>query len=155
MSDKFQIKILSGEITEDNRKRIHSVKDPRNNSLAELKFQLPIAYDGPKGENGELVYTPEHFFIAAISGCFITTFSVVSSNSKFKYNSLTIEASGFVGTNTGEKMMEEIEQNIVLKIPSSEKERKARRILEITEGRCPLAKSIKSKVNNSYTIIVE
>ncbi len=155
MTDVFQMKIVSGDIIEDNRKRIHAVKDPQNSSLPEIKFQLPIAYEGPKGENGELAYTPEHFFIAAISGCFITTFSVVSSNSKFKYNRLIIEAKGHVGTTTGEKMMETIEQKIVLKIPSSERESKARRILEITEERCPLAKSIKSKINNSYEIFVE
>jgi len=155
MTDEFQLKILSGEITENNRERIHTIKNPANPSLAELKVQLPIAYEGPKGENGEIVYTPEHYFIASISGCFFTTFSVVSSNSNFKYNSLTINAKGTVGTSTGEKMMERIEQDITLTIPSSERERKAMRILEITEERCPLAKSIKTEIKNNYRIITE
>jgi len=155
MTDEFQLKLISGEITEDNRKRIHTVKNPLNNSFPELKIQLPVAYEGPEGEKGEIVYTPEHFFVAAISGCFLTTFSVVSSNSNFKYNSLIIEAKGIVGTSTGEKIMEKIEQNIILKIPSSEREHKAERVLEITEDRCPLAKSIKTIINNKYNIIFE
>ena len=155
MADEFQLKLISGEITREPRKRIHTVTNPLNNTFPELKLQLPVAYEGPEGEKGEIVFTPEHFFIAGISGCFLTTFSVVSSNSNFKYNSLSINAKGFVGTSTGEKMMEKIEQNITLKIPSSEREHKAERVLQITEDRCPLAKSVKTKIFNTYNIIFE
>jgi organic hydroperoxide reductase OsmC/OhrA len=155
VADKFSIEIKSGEFTENPRHRIHSINDPSNSSLPELKLQLPISYEGPEGEEGEKVYTPEHYFISSISGCFFTTFSVVCSNSNFNYNSLKITARGFVGTSTGEKMMEKIEQDIKLTIPSSMNEKKAQRILEMTEKRCPLAKSVKSKIVNSYEIIVE
>lgn len=155
MADEFQLKIISGEITKNNRKRIHTIKNPTNPSLPELNVQLPIAYEGPEGENGEIQYTPEHYFIAAISGCFFTTFSVVSSNSNFSYKTLIIDSIGTVGTSTGEKMMEKIEQNITLTISASERKRKAKRILEITEERCPLVKSIKTKVINNYHIILE
>ncbi|MFO8018500.1 MAG: OsmC family protein [Promethearchaeia archaeon] len=100
-------------------------------------------------------YTPEHYFIAAISGCFFTTFSVVSYNSDFRYNSLKIKAVGQLGTSTGKKMMEKIEQDIELSIPSKVNERKAKRILEITEERCPLAKSVKTKIKNQFEISIE
>ncbi len=146
---------MSGEHTENPRKRIHTIKDPSNTSLPELNVQLPIAYEGPEGDTGELVYTPEHYFVSSISGCFFTTFSVVCSNSNFNYNSMKIGSRGYVGTSTGEKIMEKIEQDITLSIPPSMNEKKAHRILEMTEKRCPLAKSIRSKIVNNYRIVVE
>ncbi|TXT63683.1 MAG: hypothetical protein BAJALOKI3v1_330038 [Promethearchaeota archaeon] len=155
MADKFYLKIESGEVSQNPRKQMHTINNPKNSSFPELKVQLPVAYEGPKGENGEFTYTPEHYFIAAISGCFFTTFSVVCSNSSFNYKSLTIEATGTVGTSSGEKMMEKIDQIITLTIPSSEREIKAKRILEITEERCPLAKSVKTKIINHYNIVFE
>jgi organic hydroperoxide reductase OsmC/OhrA len=155
MTDQFKLTIKSGQFKENPRKRIHSIRDPSNPSLGELKVQLPIAYEGPEGEDGEQEYTPEHYFVSSISGCFFTTFSVVCSNSNFNYNTLEITSQGYVGTSTGEKIMEKIEQDIKLSIPSSMNKKKAKRILEMTEKRCPLAKSVKSKIINSYSIEVD
>lgn len=155
MGQEFNLKIESGALKENNRKRVHTFNEPSNPTLERLKLQLPVAYEGPKGTHGEKHYTPEHYFIAAISGCFFTTFSVVSSNSNMEYNSLTIEAKGVVGTSTGEKIMEKIEQKITLKILNTVREKKAQRVSEITENRCPLAKSVKTKVINTYKVISE
>lgn len=155
MGQHFTLKIESGPIKENNRKRVHTFNESSNPNLESLKLQLPVAYQGPEGKYGEKNYTPEHYFIAAISGCFFTTFSVVSSNSNMKYNSLIIEAKGTVGTSTGEKIMEQIEQTITLSIPKNVREKKAHRVLEITENRCPLAKSVKTKIINTYNIITE
>ncbi len=155
MADEFNLLLRSGPLTENPRKRIHKINNPKNSSLPELTFQLPVAYEGPEGQNREKLYTPEHYFLAAISGCFFTTFTVVCSNSNFNYTELEIESKGYVGTSTGVKMMEKIEQDITLTIPSSMREKKARRILEITENRCPLAKSIKTKLINTYNIFTE
>ena len=143
-------------MSENNRKRFSRVLVPDNSSLSELRVQLPIAYEGPEGENGvEMVYTPEHFFLAGVSACFFTTFSVISSNSNMKYTNLQVEAKGFVGTSTGTKMMEKITQEITLTVPSNVSEKKALRVLELTEKRCPLANSVKTKVENNYKVIKE
>ncbi|MBD3227771.1 MAG: hypothetical protein GF329_06245 [Candidatus Lokiarchaeota archaeon] len=140
----------------NNRKRFSTISIPDNSSLSELKVQLPIAYEGPQGDNNkELVYTPEHFFVMGVSGCFFTTFSVVSSNSNLKYKKITIESIGTVGVSTGVKMMEKIEQVITLTIQKNMRKRKALKVLEITEKRCPLAKSVKSKIHNTYNIEID
>ncbi|TFF88867.1 MAG: OsmC family peroxiredoxin [Promethearchaeota archaeon] len=151
---KLKISQTSEDLKSDNnRKRFNTISIPDNPSLPELKVQLPIAYEGPQGNNNkEIVYTPEHFFIMAVSGCFFTTFSVTASNSRMKYEKITIESKGYVGTSTGVKMMEKIEQVITLEIPKNVRERKALRVLEIAEKRCPLANSVKTKVNNTYNI---
>ncbi|MHA1147395.1 MAG: OsmC family protein [Promethearchaeota archaeon] len=159
MADVFKIEIyqtFDDKIAESNKKRFSSIKVPDNFALNELKVQLPIAYEGPEGENGlEKEYTPEHYFISAIASCFFTTFSVVSSNSNLRYISLHIEASGIIGASRGIKMMEIIEQKITLTIPSKISEKKALKVLELTEKRCPLANSVKTKIENTYNIIIK
>ncbi|TXT62574.1 MAG: hypothetical protein BAJALOKI1v1_900004 [Promethearchaeota archaeon] len=155
MSDEFKLLLKSGKFTENPRERIHTITNPNNSAFSELKVQLPIAYEGPQGSQGEKEYTPEHYFLAAIAGCFFTTFSVVCSNSNFNYKHLEIDIKGYIGESTGVKMMEKIKQNIKLIISSSMNEKKAYRILEMTENRCPLAKSIKSEVINTYQVINE
>ncbi|MBD3255938.1 MAG: hypothetical protein GF383_12650 [Candidatus Lokiarchaeota archaeon] len=159
MEDWFEIELKQTEkdkSSDNNRKRFSRIIVPNNSSLKELKIQLPIAYEGPRGTNNlEKVYTPEHFFLMGITGCFFTTFSVVSSNSNMNYKNLQIEAKGLVGTSTGVKIMEKIEQTINLIVSSSVSKKKALRVLELTEKRCPLANSVKSKINNSYNVILE
>ncbi|MGQ4876028.1 MAG: OsmC family protein [Promethearchaeia archaeon] len=137
-------------------KRIHKISEPGNNNLEAIQFQLPISYNGPKGENDlEKAYTPEHFFLAALAGCFITTFSVVSKNSNFNYKKIQIKSKGIMREIEGTKMMEIVKQDITLTIAEEKLKRKANRILEITEQRCPLANSVKSRIENSYNIIIE
>jgi len=155
----FKLTIFQREsetLKQNNRKRIQTIQIPDSIYLPEFDFQLPLAYDGPKGEDGlRKYYTPEHFFLAAVSGCFFTTFSVVSSNSKLKYKTLKINAEGCMDTSTGIKIMEKIENKITLIIPSTEKKKKALKVLELTEKACPIANSVKTKIENTYIIVVE
>jgi organic hydroperoxide reductase OsmC/OhrA len=155
----FKLTIFQREsetLKQNNRKRIQTIQIPDSIYLPEFNFQLPLAYDGPKGEDGlRKYYTPEHFFLAAVSGCFFTTFSVVSSNSKLKYKTLKINAEGCMDTSTGIKIMEKIENKITLIIPSTEKKKKALKVLKLTEKACPLSNSVKTKIENTYNIVVE
>ena len=157
--DIFKLTIFQQEsetLKENNRKRIQTIQIPDSTYISEIDYQLPIGYDGPKGEDGlRKYYTPEHFFIAAVSGCFFTTFSVVSSNSNLKYKTLKINAEGVIDTSTGIKIMEKIENKITLIIPSTEKKKKALKVLKLTEKACPLANSVKTKIENIYIIVVE
>jgi len=155
----FKLTIFQREsetLKQNNRKRIQTIQIPDSITLPEFDFQLPLTYDGPKGEDGlRKYYTPEHFFLAAVSGCFFTTFSVVSSNSKLKYKTLKINAEGCMDTSTGIKIMEKIENKITLIISSTEKKEKALKVLKLTEKACPLANSVKTKIENTYNIVVE
>ena len=157
MGDIFKIKIRQTEddkVSENNRKRLSTISVSNNFLLSELKVQLPVAYEGPQADNGlEKFYTPEHYFIAGIASCFFTTFSVVSSNSNLKYIEMQIEAQGLIDTSSGVKMMEKIEQEIILTVPSNVSEKKALKVLELTEKRCPLGNSVKTKIENHYKVI--
>jgi organic hydroperoxide reductase OsmC/OhrA len=123
--------------------------------MPELKVQLPVGYEGPAtADQKAQVHTPEHLFLGSISGCFFTTFSVISSNSQLSYNSLSIKTVGTMEIVNEVKQMSRIQQDITLTLPFGSNAKKAQRILEKTEELCPLANSITSKIDNTYSIIM-
>ncbi|MHA1796521.1 MAG: OsmC family protein [Promethearchaeota archaeon] len=123
------------------------------NDLQPITIQLPIGYNGPKNDEGlEIYHTPEDLYLGALSGCLFTTFSVVASNSNFRYDNLEIQTEGIMDVVDDVKMMTEIHQTITLTIPAGSNPKKAQRILEIAEKRCPLANSVKTKIINDYRV---
>ncbi|QEE17004.1 OsmC family protein [Promethearchaeum syntrophicum] len=123
--------------------------------LPRITLQLPPEYGGLYDENkNTLTYTPEDMYMAAITGCFFTTFSVVSQNSNLQYENIDISASGLMDVLDDVKMMTEISLNITLTLPKGmeKNERKAMKVLEIAEKRCPIANSVKTKIKNTYRI---
>ena len=126
-----------------------------SNMFPKIRLQIPQGYGGLGDENkNNLVYTPEDMYITAITGCFFTTFSVVSQNSNLQYERIEISATGIMDVVDDVKQVTEISQNITLTLPkgSEKNERKAMKVLEIAEKRCPIANSIITKIKNTYTI---
>jgi len=54
---------------------------------------------------------------------------------------------------SGINIMSVIEQDIELTIPSLMSEKRALRVLKLTERRCPMANSVKAEIKNKYTVI--
>ncbi|MHA1476189.1 MAG: OsmC family protein [Promethearchaeota archaeon] len=126
-----------------------------NKMFPNIRIQLPPDYGGLTDENkNNLTYTPEDIYLTAVTGCFFTTFSVVSQNSDLQYERINISATGKIDVVDDVKMISEISQNIILTLPkgSEKSEKKALKVLEIAEKRCVVANSIKTKVSNTFTI---
>ena len=126
-----------------------------SNSLPKISIQLPPDYGGLLDENeNNLTYIPEDMYLAAITGCYFTTFSVVSQNSNLHYESIKISSTGIMDVIDDVKMVTEISLNITLTLPKGmeKNEEKAMKVLEIAEKRCPIANSVKTKIKNKYTL---
>ena len=126
-----------------------------SNSLPKIGIQLPPDYGGLLDENkNNLKYTPEDMYLAAITGCYFTTFSVVSQNSNLQYETIKISSTGIMDIVDDVKMVSEISMNITLTLPKSmeKNERKAMKVLKIAEKRCPIANSVKTKIKNTYIL---
>jgi organic hydroperoxide reductase OsmC/OhrA len=54
-----------------------------------IAFSSPVEFQGQPG-----MWTPEHFLIAAVAGCFVTTFISIAELSKFEVVSLEVSAVG-------------------------------------------------------------
>ena len=99
----------------------------------------------PKGLEG--VWSPEHFFTAAVNGCFMTTFLAIAENSKLAFTSFHCTADGKLEKVDGKYLMTEVVLKPILVIESESDREKAERILQKSESACLISNSIKSKVS--------
>lgn len=104
----------------------------------------------PKGVDG--VWSPEHFFTAAVNSCFMTTFLAVAENSKLEFTTFSCESEGILDKVDGKYIMTEIILKPHLKIINEADAEKAERILHKSESACLISNSIKSQVTLQPTI---
>ncbi len=104
----------------------------------------------PKGVDG--VWSPEHFFTAAVNSCFMTTFLAVAENSKLEFTTFSCESEGILDKVDGKYIMTEIILKPHLNIINEADAEKAERILHKSESACLISNSIKSQVTLQPTI---
>ena len=116
-------------------------------SSPELQSTIEVATPPqfPKGIEG--IWSPEHFFTAAVNSCFMTTFLAIAENSRLEFKTFNCNAIGHLDQVEGKYMMTEIDLYPNLVISKEEDKEKALRILEKSEKACLISNSILSKVN--------
>lgn len=119
-----------------------------------LNEQIEIATppEFPKGMEG--IWSPEHFFVASVSSCLMTTFLAISEYSKLEYLSLDIKAVGKLEKVDGKFMISEITLKPTLTILDEAQAAKAERILHKSENACLISNSIKSTIIMDAVVIV-
>jgi len=126
---------------------------PRSGVVASDAIPQPIIFSAPPEFSGEPhVWTPEHFFMAAIVSCFVVTFSGISELSKFNYVSLEVEAEGTLERDAGGWKFTSIRLFPDLKIAREEDRERGARLLEKAERTCLIARSISAPVSLELTI---
>ena len=116
----------------------------------DLAFNVATPPQFPKGVEG--VWSPEHFFTAAVNSCFMTTFLAIAEYSKLDFENFDCNAEGILDKVEGKFLMTEINLNAKLKIIDISKAERAERILHKSEEACLISNSIKTKVNLTCAI---
>lgn len=106
----------------------------------------------PKGMPG--IWSPEHLFVAAVSSCLMTTFLAVAENSKLEFISFDCNAVGMIEQVEGKYKVTHITLKPILVIPSSQREDRAVRIIEMAEKHCMISNSVTTEVHLEPTIVV-
>jgi peroxiredoxin-like protein len=135
MLDQLQFRV-EGHWTTARRGRIEAegVEHPIN-------FSAPPEFRGEAG-----LWTPEHFFLAAVAACFITTFRTIAEISRFDPVSLDISVEGVVGKGEGGYEFTHVVLRPHLTIGDETDRQRGTRLLEKTERSCLVSRSLKSKV---------
>jgi len=107
-----------------------------------LEVATPPQFD--KGVEG--MWSPEHFFVASVSSCLMTTFLAIAEYSKLDFQHLDIKADGKLEKIDGKFMFSEITLHPVLTIENEKYADKAERILRKSEEACLISNSIKTKI---------
>lgn len=132
-----------------NSERVGEVSSPELNS----KIEVATPPQFPKGVEG--VWSPEHFFTAAVNSCFMTTFLAIAENSRLEFKAFNCNAVGVLDHVDGKFLMTEVILTPTLLITKEEDKEKALRVLDKSEKACLISNSINSKVslNPSVTLL--
>ncbi|MBK6985512.1 MAG: OsmC family protein [Bacteroidetes bacterium] len=131
-----------------NEGRVGEVFSPELNS----KIEVATPPQFPKGVEG--VWSPEHFFTAAVNSCFMTTFLAIAENSRLEFKEFSCNAVGVLDQIEGKFLMTEVVLNPTLILTKEEDEEKALRVLDKSEKACLISNSITSKVSLNPTVIL-
>jgi len=127
--------------------RIGEISSPELNS----KIEVATPPQFPNGVEG--IWSPEHFFTAAVNSCFMTTFLAIAENSKLEFLEFNCGAIGKLEQIDNKFMMTEVELSPTLKISKLADKEKAERVLAKSEKACLISNSITSKVLLKINII--
>lgn len=106
-----------------------------------VRFSAPAEFQGEAGR-----WTPEHFLLAAVATCFITTFRAISDFSKFASESLEVEVEGKLGKGERGIAITEITVRPVLEITDAADEVRAVKLLHKAESACFISHSLRSGI---------
>jgi len=119
----------------------------RSGVVASDAIAEPIVFSAPPEFSGEpRVWTPEHFLVASVVACFVSTFSGMSDISKFNFLSLEVEAEGTLERDATGWKFTEIKLRPLLKLSQEKDSERGSRLLEKAEKACLIARSITAKV---------
>lgn len=131
-----------------NAERVGEVSSPELNS----KIEVATPPQFPKGVEG--IWSPEHFFTAAVNSCFMTTFLAIAENSRLEFKEFSCNAVGILDQVDGKYLMTEVILNPTLLITKEEDNEKALRVLDKSEKACLISNSINSKVSLNPSVIL-
>jgi len=115
----------------------------------------PIDFSAPREFQGEAgLWTPEHFLLAAVSACFITTFRAVAQLSKFTAEALEVSVEGTMEKAEDGLRFTHIVLRPVLTIAAESERERAVRLLEKAERSCLISRSLRSEVRMEPVIEV-
>ena len=109
--------------------------------LSCISFSAPPEFLGEPGR-----WTPEHFLVAAVASCFVSTFSGIAEKSRLGFASFNLDAEGVLVNDDGIWRFTEIKLRPVVTVLKEEDHDRAIRLLEKAEKSCLIARSLQSKV---------
>lgn len=116
-----------------------------------IEVATPPEFD--KGIAG--IWSPEHLFVAAVSGCLMTTFLAIAENSTLQFTSFSCKAKGTLEMIDGKLMISEILLKPTIVIHNGKHRDKAIRVIKKAENACLITHSIKSKITMEIKIDVQ
>ena len=136
---------------ENSRKGILCSPELQGKNGVCIQVATPPAFH--KGIEG--IWSPEHLFVAAVSGCLMTTFLAVAKNAILDFTSFSCQATGKMEMIKSKLIMSDILVRPTVVITNEMHRKKAMRILKKAKDTCLITRSIKSKVTMETTIQVK
>ena len=118
--------------------------------LSSISFSPPPEFLGEPGR-----WTPEHFLVAAVASCFVSTFEGMAQTSRLEFDSLRLVAEGVLTKQDSGWRFTEIRLRPTVTLRKEEDRDRAVRLLEKAEKSCLVARSLECKVTLSPAVKIE
>ena len=102
-----------------------------------IAFSAPPEFQGLAGH-----WTPEHFLVAAVASCFVSTFSGMAFNSNLEFHSLELETEGIIAQDQAGWRFREVVLRPRLTIAREEDKERGNRLLHKAEKNCLVGRSL-------------
>jgi peroxiredoxin-like protein len=106
-----------------------------------LRFSAPPEFQGETG-----FWTPEHFLLAAVASCFVTTFHAIAEISRFEPAGLELTVEGTIEKAEGGLQFTRLTLKPFLTVAREADQERGGRLLEKAERSCLISRSLKSQV---------
>jgi peroxiredoxin-like protein len=103
-----------------------------------IEFSAPPEFHGEGG-----LWSPEHFLLAAVASCFVTTFKAIAEFSSFQPVALAIGVEGAVEKGAGGYAFTRVTLKPELTVEQESDRERGMRLLEKTERSCLISRSLK------------
>jgi len=137
--------------------RVEAIGAGGRNGVVHAEGILPaISFSPPPEFQGEVGrWTPEHFLVAAVASCFISTFEGVAQTSRLEFDSLRLAAEGVLTRQDGSWRFTEIRLRPAVTVRKEEDHDRALRLLEKAEKSCLVARSLECKMTLLPVVKIE
>lgn len=99
------------------------------------------------------IWSPEHFYAAAINSCFMTTFLAIAENSKVEIEDFQCKTVIKLELVDGKYMISEAEISPEVELTDYEKQHdRVQRVLERTKANCLVTNSMKTEITLTPTV---
>lgn len=115
-----------------------------------ISFSAPPEFLGEAG-----LWTPEHFLVASVASCFVSTFSGMAERSRLEFASFSLDAAGLLGSEDGAWRFTEIKLSPHVALLKRADCDRAMRLLEKAEKSCLVARSLQCKITMLPSVEVE
>jgi organic hydroperoxide reductase OsmC/OhrA len=102
-----------------------------------LHFAAPPEFGGLQGR-----WTPETLLLAAVAGCFTTTFQAIAGYSNLAYTDLEVEVEGTISKSSSGYAFTEIRISPVLTIPETGDQNRASELLRKVKALCLVSRAL-------------
>ncbi|MFO7975040.1 MAG: OsmC family protein [Candidatus Hydrogenedentota bacterium] len=118
--------------------------------LSDIEIATPPEFPG--GHAG--IWSPEHFFVASVEACIMTTFLAIAENSKLEFKEYRSTAEGVVEKTDSGYVFTEVTVKPHVVIEDEKLRDRTLRILDKSERACLVSKSVKIAVHLQPEVVV-
>jgi len=143
MEDSYRF-YVAAEWTDGRRGVTHAEAD-----APAIHFAAPPEFNGEAG-----VWTPEHFFLAALVSCYLVTFRAIAEMSRFESVALDVSAEGAIQKGPDGLAFTELCLRPTLTLAHEDARERATRLLEKAAKSCLISHSVRAEVVVQPRILV-